>query len=84
MKDSWRSADRREGTMQLQDGVDISARNQKETTDDCPTIFHITHWKAGSQWIHRILSECKLRAKTVFEKRLARIIQWCQGRHCTK
>jgi lipopolysaccharide transport system ATP-binding protein len=23
-----------------------------------PTIFHITHWKAGSQWIHRILREC--------------------------
>lgn len=21
------------------------------------TIFHITHWKAGSQWIHRILRE---------------------------
>jgi len=20
-----------------------------------PTVFHITHWKAGSQWIHRIL-----------------------------
>jgi len=20
-----------------------------------PTIFHITHWKSGSQWIHRIL-----------------------------
>jgi hypothetical protein len=23
-----------------------------------PTIFHITHWKAGSQWIHRILIGC--------------------------
>lgn len=22
------------------------------------TIFHITHWKAGSQWIHRILTDC--------------------------
>ena len=20
-----------------------------------PTVFHVTHWKAGSQWIHRIL-----------------------------
>ncbi len=20
-----------------------------------PTVFHITHWKAGSQWVHRIL-----------------------------
>lgn len=23
-----------------------------------PTIFHITHWKSGSQWIHRILLDC--------------------------
>ncbi|MGB9871743.1 MAG: Wzt carbohydrate-binding domain-containing protein [Anaerolineae bacterium] len=25
---------------------------------DAPTIFHITHWKAGSQWIHKILAQC--------------------------
>jgi lipopolysaccharide transport system ATP-binding protein len=23
-----------------------------------PTIFHVTHWKAGSQWIHKILIDC--------------------------
>jgi lipopolysaccharide transport system ATP-binding protein len=23
-----------------------------------PTVFHVTHWKAGSQWIFRILSRC--------------------------
>jgi lipopolysaccharide transport system ATP-binding protein len=23
-----------------------------------PTIFHITHWKAGSQWILKILKQC--------------------------
>ncbi len=23
-----------------------------------PTVFHITHWKAGSQWIYAILREC--------------------------
>jgi Sulfotransferase domain len=23
-------------------------------TSDEPTVFHVTHWKAGSQWIHRI------------------------------
>jgi lipopolysaccharide transport system ATP-binding protein len=23
-----------------------------------PTVFHITHWKAGSQWIYKILSRC--------------------------
>jgi SAM-dependent methyltransferase len=22
-----------------------------------PTLFHVTHWKAGSQWIHRVLRE---------------------------
>lgn len=23
-----------------------------------PTVFHVTHWKAGSQWIYRILQKC--------------------------
>lgn len=23
-----------------------------------PTLIHVTHWKAGSQWIRRILTEC--------------------------
>jgi hypothetical protein len=23
-----------------------------------PAIFHVTHWKAGSQWVKRILREC--------------------------
>lgn len=23
-----------------------------------PTVLHITHWKAGSQWIYKILREC--------------------------
>jgi lipopolysaccharide transport system ATP-binding protein len=23
-----------------------------------PAVFHVTHWKAGSQWIHKILSRC--------------------------
>jgi len=27
-------------------------------SNDQPTVFHITHWKAGSQWIHRILKGC--------------------------
>ncbi len=26
--------------------------------NDAPTIFHVTHWKAGSQWIHKILEQC--------------------------
>jgi lipopolysaccharide transport system ATP-binding protein len=28
------------------------------TVDEAPVIFHITHWKAGSQWIHKILNDC--------------------------
>jgi lipopolysaccharide transport system ATP-binding protein len=27
-------------------------------TADTPTIFHVTHWKAGSQWIFEILRYC--------------------------
>jgi hypothetical protein len=26
--------------------------------NDAPTVFHITHYKAGSRWIHRILRNC--------------------------
>jgi Sulfotransferase domain len=26
--------------------------------DDWPPVFHITQWKAGSQWIHHILTHC--------------------------
>jgi lipopolysaccharide transport system ATP-binding protein len=25
-----------------------------------PTVFHVTHWKAGSQWLHRILRDIAL------------------------
>lgn len=25
---------------------------------DLPTVFHLTHWKAGSQWIFQVLSAC--------------------------
>lgn len=28
-----------------------------ENTDQL-TVFHITHWKAGSQWLHKILNYC--------------------------
>jgi lipopolysaccharide transport system ATP-binding protein len=29
-----------------------------DSTHAPPTIFHVTHWKAGSQWINRILTDC--------------------------
>jgi lipopolysaccharide transport system ATP-binding protein len=25
---------------------------------DAPTVFHVTHWKAGSQWVAQILRDC--------------------------
>ncbi len=29
--------------------------SSKPWEDASPTVFHITHWKAGSQWLHKIL-----------------------------
>ena len=26
---------------------------------DGPTVFHITHWKAGSQWVYAVLREAQ-------------------------
>jgi hypothetical protein len=31
-------------------------RNSGGSTD--PAVFHVTHWKAGSQWIYKILRNC--------------------------
>lgn len=50
--------DVREVRVYSQDGVDMSAPNREGVAEDAPTIFHITHWKAGSQWIHKILVDC--------------------------
>lgn len=30
----------------------------KAEDEAIPTIVHVTHWKAGSQWIYKILREC--------------------------
>jgi len=35
-----------------------------------PTVFHITHVKSGSQWVHIILKECSL-GRTFIEPRVA-------------
>jgi Wzt C-terminal domain len=32
--------------------------NAAKADNEIPTIFHITHWKAGSQWIYKILRQC--------------------------
>lgn len=50
--------DVREVKVHSQDGADVLALNPEDAAEDTPTIFHITHWKAGSQWIHKILVDC--------------------------
>ncbi|HTW95917.1 MAG TPA: sulfotransferase domain-containing protein, partial [Tepidisphaeraceae bacterium] len=45
-----------------------------EPATDAPAVFHITHWKAGSQWIYRILKACdpdRVVAPEVFEAKMA-------------
>jgi Wzt C-terminal domain/Sulfotransferase domain len=41
-------------------GPSESAPAIRPSADDdaIPTVIHVTHWKAGSQWIHEILREC--------------------------
>jgi len=42
-----------------------------DTHSQEPTVFHVTHWKAGSQWLHRILRDIALDrivAPQLFEK----------------
>jgi hypothetical protein len=34
----------------------IGAHESKEA--EHPSVIHVTHWKAGSQWIHKILNAC--------------------------
>jgi len=50
-----------EGQLQVLCGTAGSTalqRPQASTAEgDPPTLFHITHWKAGSQWIYRILEK---------------------------
>lgn len=39
-------------------GVTTSLRSIGLAESIQPTIFHVTHWKAGSQWIYKILQDC--------------------------
>jgi lipopolysaccharide transport system ATP-binding protein len=34
------------------------ARPRHDSSSSGPTVVHVTHWKAGSQWIRRIVSQC--------------------------
>ena len=36
----------------------IAPGEEPMAEDPMPPVFHVTHWKAGSQWIYRILSQC--------------------------
>jgi Sulfotransferase domain len=38
--------------------LQVSARASRRPLLLQPTIFHVTHWKAGSQWLHKILMAC--------------------------
>lgn len=37
---------------------EIHAVSSPKVREDRPTILHLTHWKAGSQWIRKILTQC--------------------------
>jgi hypothetical protein len=42
-----------------------------ESRNELPTVFHITHWKAGSQWLYKILREIapdRIVAPQLYEK----------------
>jgi hypothetical protein len=38
---------------------------RRRVLDDWPPVFHITQWKAGSQWIREILTRCILHKKVI-------------------
>ena len=40
------------------DRAGIDTEIQKKHMENLPTVFHITHWKAGSQWVAAVLEEC--------------------------
>ncbi len=41
-----------------------------------PAVFHVTHWKAGSQWIHRILRACVPERIVRPQERQAQFLDW--------
>jgi len=42
----------------LEDGTGRTPAVTHIVRDSRPPVFHVTHWKAGSQWIYRILLRC--------------------------
>jgi hypothetical protein len=49
------------GKLQIVAGPTDGASSVAEPAQDpMPPVFHITHWKAGSQWIYKILRQCVL------------------------
>jgi len=39
-------------------GRSASVAKRRDVEDSTPAIVHVTHWKAGSQWILKILMQC--------------------------
>lgn len=35
-----------------------AAHRSAAKPDDMPTVFHLTHWKTGSQWLYQVLDAC--------------------------
>jgi lipopolysaccharide transport system ATP-binding protein len=42
----------------VEDGIGSVQVVGEVAEDPTPPVFHVTHWKAGSQWIHKILRQC--------------------------
>jgi len=51
-KAGWRSFG---GAMPIVSRTNARKHEKKETL---PALIHVTHWKAGSQWVRHILTEC--------------------------
>jgi len=59
----------------VEDGIGRVQALTEAVEDSMPAVFHVTHWKAGSQWIHKILRQC------VLEKIVAPRLGEAQVRH---
>jgi lipopolysaccharide transport system ATP-binding protein len=42
----------------IRDGGEAAQTVAEVASDPMPPVFHVTHWKAGSQWIYGILRQC--------------------------
>ncbi len=45
-------------SVEMRDGAASPEQEVETPAAPGPTVFHVTHWKAGSQWIYAILRDC--------------------------